>query len=898
MMIFTGDDLKRLFLSKRRKIVRWGIRCAVLALLTLLFSPPQYKAWATFKQSHSRGNSSFDLKNLIRTISSGVSEGSSSTLMLSNTVLGKTAEALGLQIELKTGSERNRWLEYLRNNLLAEIGIHRKDLDHPRFSSVIYQGEIPLSLNIKRLSEYEYELYDQNQLFFKKGRIKEPLVGDQFQLTVDHFPSSIPLLKELTLIVHPLLTTTHQLRQKISIKSTREDKDLLRIQCEDPQRQRSAEIVNTLMEMYERYLIEENKMIIGAQLSYLRQRQDELGAKLDQDIQEHAQALKANLQSEGFLGIKDELQFVLEPLQAHQSRLNEIDIELGQIEQRLAKSDFEQSLSPNKSKMVQRYSTLLAEQICSAKDLLTQARQQEPMTLPSSLESLHPAVQEFNQALQNLDTSQPEAVISFKSKQKEAETLLQDVLDHLISREESLREGSKIVSSFESDLTGIRLVSAQALFDHYSKQFNELHAQMKQIIFIRDHLFDPHFEISTLSNVLPDPVTEHLVQRSSGLETELCDDVNRSLKDRLRLKNTLAIHKRFLDSHLEQTLQLSKIRIELIQEKIGSLSAVMKTVLQQEKKVLQKKIAELKQSMQALPDLWVHENRLKFKSELTKGMMEGLVHIAETKNLSDYLYQVESRPLDKATTPFSPIPPRLIVKTLIAFILASFFCAFFYLIQSLVRGIPTSLATLEALGQHTSGALSLESPLSLDSLQSQDPDTLRRIVSFLLEGGSPTTVAILGEKQTFFVPALSAFLKRHQRTSCVVDCNFGKIVLEEEKMGLFQILQGADFRPMLHPFDSYDFLAVGASSDEAVEMLKSPAFQTLIEQLSARYDYLFLLSRTPVESLETNTLLEASDCAIVLVDTSLTALQKRFDLSRQKEKQRVTFVQYPVLIES
>src|SRR4051812_24329 len=104
MIIFTWDDLKRLFLSKQKKILRWSIVCSLCALLIMLFSPPQYEAWATFRQSNSSGDQSVDLKNLIRTFSSERSEGSSSTLMLSNIVLGKTIEILGLQAELKTES--------------------------------------------------------------------------------------------------------------------------------------------------------------------------------------------------------------------------------------------------------------------------------------------------------------------------------------------------------------------------------------------------------------------------------------------------------------------------------------------------------------------------------------------------------------------------------------------------------------------------------------------------------------------------------------------------------------------------------------------------------------------------------------------------------------------------
>ncbi len=186
-----------------------------------------------------------------------------------------------------------------------------------------------------------------------------------------------------------------------------------------------------------------------------------------------------------------------------------------------------------------------------------------------------------------------------------------------------------------------------------------------------------NFEISTLSNILNDSVTQQLVQKSSELSGQLCDLINRSGREHERLKEALAIQKRFLESHLSQTLELGKIRIQLIKEKISSLYDVMKDLLQKEKSVLENKIEELKVAMQELPELWHLDKRLKFKAELTKGMMEGLTHIAESKNLSRHLYQVESKPLDSALPPFAPQSPHLLIKCFGgAIVLAALFLCF------------------------------------------------------------------------------------------------------------------------------------------------------------------------------------------------------------------------------
>lgn len=861
-LIFTWDDLKRILKLKQHMIIRLSVLCSAIVFLYLLISPLQYEARATFKQSTTRGDQGFDIKNLLRTFSSGGAEGTASTLMLSDTVLGKTIEEMGLQAVVKRESP----FKSIAKNILAEIGVLSREIELVRFSSVTFSSEKPLTLFIKKVSETDYALYDVQHQLLTTGVFGKPLVRDEFQLTLHQLP-----MDETTLTLQPLQPVIQSLRANLTIKPAREDKNLLLIQCVDGDRKRSAEIVNTLMAMYEKYLIGENKIIIGAQLTYLNQRQDELSAKLDADIQDHAQLLKDNLQNEGFLGIKDEMSFILEPLQTHQLRLDEVDLELRQIEHRLAKADLELKLEKSRPLLIERYSQALANQVDSARKLLDQIHRKETIAAPS-LEELKPAIEEYNLAVDS-----PE-------REKKIEALVHEFMNHLTYREKSLQESSRWIQTVQNELSGMSIESARRQFDGYSTQFDELHAQLKQVMFMRDHLFDPHFEISTLSNVLPDTVTQQMVQKSSDMEAQLHDDMHRSLRDRDRLKTTLSIHKRFLEAHLDQTLQLGKIRIDLIKEKLSSLYTVMKTLLVQKQEALKGKITELKQSMQAIPDLWVNENRLKFKSELTKGMMEGLVHIAETKNLSHHLYQVESRPLDRAKPPLSFVKPRIVIKSTLVFFLGAIVCALFVILDAFIRGFPISLTTLKEIGAHVSGTLSPETHL----------DTLRKATAFLLESPAKGTVAVIGETQTLFFPDLTALLKKYQKTCCVVDCSFGKIISAEDQPGLFQVLNGAPLQEAVRCFASCDFLPVGVSSSEGVEIVKSSEFEKLLSELSSRYDFTFLLSRTPINSLESESVFDRCTHAILVAEASLEALKPYLQPARQIEKKYVTFIQYPI----
>jgi hypothetical protein len=93
----------------------------------------------------------------------------------------------------------------------------------------------------------------------------------------------------------------------------------------------------------------------------------------------------------------------------------------------------------------------------------------------------------------------------------------------------------------------------------------------------------------------------------------------------------------------------------------------------------------------------------------------------------------------------------------------------------------------------------------------------------------------------------------------------------------------------LQHYPSYDFLPTGGSSSESVELLTSESFHTLTQKLSTQYDYLFLISRTSSDSLESDTLLCHSHSAII-------SLEK--EILRQKNNKPITFIKYPTLVEA
>ncbi len=885
----TGDDLKRIYQKKKKKIWRFGIFGALLTIVYCLFSPPSYQATATFKQASSRSESA-DLKKLVRTFSGGGSDVSTVPLMLSRAVLSKTVEELGLQASVNEHGRFANKLVNCRSNLFAEIGKQIGEEDGFQFEHVHYAGEKPRSFFLRFSSSQNFELLDHNRQLLAAGSVKEPLQSQEILFTLAKTPSNLKMGKLYPLSISPLHSVVGDVKKRTLIKPLREDKNILVINFSDVDRQRSALFVNTLISKYEEFLIEENKTVIGSQLKYLDQRQNELNAKLDVDIQDHVAILKQSLLKQGFMGIEEEIDSILLPLQTYQSRLNEIEIEMAGLLQRISQTDSALATKASPPKLVKQFGQSLSQQISDVSLLLNKLEKDEPLTPNPISSTIGPLVTEVELSRSKQQTDYPE-------KKHRLASHLHTFLEHLAFRQKNLQESSTYIDQLESDLNGMTLDASKGLFQQYCRQLDELHAQLKQVIFFRDHLNEPNFEISTLSNILNDSVTQALVQKSSEISGQLCDLINRSGREHERLKETLFIQKRFLESHLSQTLDLGKIRIQLIKEKISSLYSVMKDLLQKEKSVLENKIEGLKNTMQELPELWHLDKRLKFKAELTKGMMEGLTHIAESKNLSRYLYQVESKPLDPALTPFAPQSPRLLMKCFGgAFVLGALFY-FYCLIHALIKGMPVSLSTLRLMGGHTSGTFSSNSQLSLNKLPDQDLETLRAMAAFLLERKiDHSVIGLLSKRGSNFCFNLAHLLSLHHQKVLIIDCNFDRITVPQDQPGLWQYLNHTVGDLPIRQEKYYDHLTSGGTTRHGVELLASPVFSKVLAECRSRYDFIFLLRQTALSSQDAVQILQLSNLAIITADEeSQDVLKPYLQWSRQKENLCATFAQNLVL---
>ncbi len=772
-----------------------------------------------------------DPRGLVKILFNEPAQVSMIPVILSQTVMTKTIEALGLQALVQTvGFFDKKWKAMRSKTTLLED--ERFD-----FVQLHYEGEKKQQYYLRFLNANKFELLNLKKSVIVSGYLGEKLKFNGITLTLIKTPSSLKIGKFYPLTIFPRVAVVKECRKKISIKPLQEEKKILLIKFADTSRYQAAAFINTLMEKYEEFLIEENQDATEAHLSYLDKRREELNQKLDIEMQNHAALFKKNLGKQGFMGMQEELKYVLQPLQLHKARLDEIDMEMSSLDKRPS---------------------------------------------PAFTESAKLSTQFDRHLAQEIKKASAEKFISQKG------------LSDLFFRRKNLQENSTYIDALETDFRGMSLAAIQTLFQQYCHQLDQLHSQMKQLIFFRDNLLEPHFEMTTLSTILSDTVTEQLVKKSSEIESQLCDSINHSEKEHQRLKEALSSHKRFLQSHLNQTLNLGKIRIQLIKEKISSLHGVMRDLLKKEKEVLEKKIFDIKKSLEEIPELWRLEKGIHFKGELIKGMMEGLTEIAESKNLSRHLYQVESKPLDKALKPIAPLPRYPFLKSLGGGLIAMILLYVAYLIHYFFKGFPLSLATLQYMGATISGTFSTRAELPFEKLSHHDLFILRSMTSFLLSKNKRGVVSLLGEQGSNFCFNLANLLTLHQKKICIIDCDFDRVLFPESVPGLWHYLNGQIENVPFRQKEKYDFIPAGGRSHFGVELLSSHQFSELLKWCRDHYHFTFLIRQAPLSSQEALQSFQQSDFAVItLAETSQTVLEPFYSAGK-KGSRPVIFSQYPI----
>lgn len=774
-MLVSFADLWQLCKDSKKKIFSWALLFAVLAGFYALSQPIEYEARATFRERArtQSGTSSNSLSALLMQNNHG-SSSEAISLLKSKRILERVAREKGLQASLHKKEMRFETLAKIRNNIAVEYATLR---GKPRWvmpsnaieikaEGVAYEGEIPLSFHIQFISEnsfqYSHKAYDAGI-----GEIGTPIILKEIRFTIMRQSDQPLTFKEYTLTLEPLYSVVQGLLNGMKIETDRDDKTLIKLRYAHSNRHLAADILNSLMHEYKKFLIEEQQHLLHEQVNYLQTRQDKMQVHLHKMMEEYAVKLTSDLSNFGF---------------------------------------------PDSNKAID---FLASRQSENAKELLA------------------------------LD-------LDLKRLQKHEHSQSSDI-------------------AFQ----GLNLETAQELSIHYSKQLNALESDILQRDHLSHQLQEPEFEISSLSTILEDPVSNEMVSKASALLLSLRDQRNRSAKDQERLKSELAVQKGFLTEHIKQTIQLLQLREKLLKEKIQTLLNMSLGLIKQEREVIEQHQQELQKEIAKLPNKWVSERLIDQQMETNKRMVEEITKLVESKNINSNLELIQSAPVDSASPPLKPRPPRILLFMILGAFAGSICALGISLTQAIRGGIKTTEGNLKTALQQVLGTLSKQYKSgSTQPYTDQDLSLFRRIALFIestigiqepwMPRVKSSALIVLGNSPDYSLE-IAALLGVKGWKVLLLPLSFDKTPSPGEQEGLLPYLEGKISAPAIQKMQGYDKIPPGGACRFASEYLGSLRFAKLFDELQQSYDWIIGVTHAQPNSAEVEQLMKQFHCAVITV---------------------------------
>ncbi len=882
-------DLKRLYLRAKSKMRQTACLATCVLLIYLLCQPVQFTAKASFKLGKEKIEQSLS-HPLLQTASFAMQDKDSlaSLVLLSKNVLGRSLQKLGLQAAVSSNAFSLIKRPY--KLLLSELRAPLTEDSSFRFQDLSYAGEKTHSFYLRPLSSNTYEILDSNKERLSFGKLEERITFEDISFSLQKFPTNVSLGKLYTLHIHPLENVVDAFKSHISIKPHKKVARVLLLSMTHPDRMLGSHLLNTLMQTYQDVLEEENQLMAEAQIAYLDKKHKELSLKFDQEIDEHASYLKKNLGEQGFISLSQEIDMLAPPKEAYLSKLFDVEFELARFQTPPT------TLTHTETEPLLHLATVSAElkDATLALDLIHEDTAKEPQK--DTLAFLLDNVQNTKTLIKN---ASPEEQGAYKTEllgaQAKLENYLKDLISSLTLRKKTLQELSS--PTFSSHFQGIDLNSAKELYISYNAKLDSLQAELTQLSYVGEQLPHDNFNLSSIGTILSDNVTDDIIRKTSDIELQLKDSLTHSYKEHERLKDALKIQKKFLSSHLEQVQELKKIQLHLTQDKMNSLQHIIVDLLKIEKKLLREKLSDLHLQMSDLPEKWRFENKLQFKNELTKDIMQGLVQVSESKQLTSHLYQVDAKPLETATPPSTPNYPYLLISALATFFTFYGMSYLYYFFKSLAQGMPVSLDTLKSLGEPTAGSLSLQCEAPFLEITQNDHETLR-LLAASLEKHKTHEGLIAGlflSTNTNYSHNLAHILHARGHKILIFECDFESIPSNDKIPGLYHYLSKiSDTLPIKH-FPSFDEVPFGHKLLSHTEIFTKEIFSSLLNDLKARYDFIFLVSRSPLKSSHNFDLLQLINFAVISFEREpLDELNIYSNWIRQKQNRYGTFVENAV----
>ncbi len=915
------SDVKELFIRSIWIVLLGALLFGGIGFWERSQVPVKHKVLATFKDGgQPSGMSSGMFETILKNITTSGGESQGHVLITSSLVLESVIEKLGIQatvdVESKWEKKRRRFYEALR----AEKGRPIKKEPAIEFENVHYHGAFPKKYTLVAYAKDLFELRDSKDRVLLKGEVGNEASIHDVTFTIKSLPSNLKLCHPYLLVVNPLQEEIIEMRSNIEVLPDKGDQEILELTLLHPDRVIAKRILNTVMEEYQTYLEKENQRVSEAQIFYLEKRRDQFYGRMHEHLQTYVDYLKKNLQEKGSLTLGQQLPLFQERKQKFSDDLMALNLkkkklgeatpwgalELGQEVATLqnnmhatSKEHDELSLALLGSRDIaahlKRLDTIDREKVRAKGSVDTFfSKLLQPKTYRDHLlldvidfgDILSPdahalkKVQEGKKHLTSL--AQERKYPGFTNE------YLKNNIRLLSLQEEILKKKLFHGTSKEEEYRGIDITTARKLLLDYLHKRDDFLFKVRQMEFAKEQLEKEDLEYISLSEAFPDPISQGLVKEMGEMMQQLRKERSLTEKEIERLEKKFSSRKEDLLRHMKQTIVLTRLEKNRVEERIRSIQVALLDLFGQEISLIEKQIEQrieeqlsfldkekllvteeldqVKREMSGVPDAWLREHELQFIADMNRGMLEVLVNMTESKNIESNLSTIKSKPIDEAYTSIAPKSPLLkIFGGLGAFIgaLITFGGCFAH---ALYKGFPLTLRNMAARGKQVIGKLTGDA--------SKDLEVLRNFSLLLSEQNHfPLVVTLILGKGEDYGSSLALLLAKEGRQILMIDLDSSKKVEQKKLPGLIQYLEGKAKEPSIRKKDFGDYIPMGGKTPFGNELLKSQKFKELLEKEKKRYDVIFLvLSAEAKTSLSKNFFSHSDVMTLRLKDESYSDL--------------------------
>jgi len=919
---FSLSDLVWLFRKKKKIIFCAASIFSFIAVIYVFINSPVYKAEATFKEGMERVESQGMLRDVVSQMGWASDAPQAAAILNSREVLRPLIGRLGLQVDISEQRAIRRWARAFEGVICAEFGCRLSDSGNFRFSNAVFEGEKPLEFLIRFIDRERFEI--RRKRFMLWGKVGEKIDGKKFSFFIERLPKNLRTGTDYCLTIRPWVDVAKEIRKNLQIVSHKANKSIYDLSYLDSDRFGAKDILNGIIEEYQRYLKRDHDQIAEQQVAYLEERQNMLFDRLGRDFDEHVRYLQKNVGERGFVRASQESAALLKPYRELFSKSFAADLEMEQlcaffvnphvlIEGKSSIGEVIQRLRKDVQQLEEQRDLLAASlyfHSSSREETSFDAAQSNKEELQKIRQDLEAAKGALNEAENSnvlplsLDLfHDPDKVVQNWARHlDQASSERNDFIVYLrnLVRLFSVREKILLERQFnpqnDSELNGIDLATARQMIVQTSQNLDGAKAAIHHYRHLLDQIDDPAFELSSLSTVLRDPVSQHIMSAAADLHLQLEDEGHHSEKEVGRIKSETSLQRKILKEHLQQMIVVEELNRSIFQDKIISLQQIsldcihrqigvaneqISSLIQQrkesllcEKQILSNKMQQLRSQMNELPVKWRAESLLKLKTELGIKVMQSVAQLVESKNIGRHLHHVESKPLDLAILPFVPENPHLFLLMLAGAIVGFFVSFAGVFLNTLHRGFPLSLSTLQALRYPCAGFISFPSA-DFQKLPDADLESFRKILLCLDATPQSKLIGLFIGNGPDYSRSLAQLIAQSGRKVLLVPSDISETAA-----------------PIIRSSNGYDEICSEAPSCFSVERIRSAAFQELLfQKLAPSYDHILLSNSSPLDRAECAALLAISHFAIVtIVEEPIELLTPFIRWAYDEGRSRLTFL--------